>query len=246
MPFDPNPDNPRKKLMSTLTARRHIEKSLRNLLKIRNAQASDIVSMFGNQIATYGMDVDMRGCVAIMNDCRTSVGIHLPDTEGLLDHVVSIDVREEDLVRWNQLPLAEAYAIPAGMRLRPEPTRADATVEELALNDLDDAMGPVPEPRDFAWKDGKILSYKVEAAHVVVEATVDGVASNYAMLPLFGNADDLGKYVAERVGVECRLCIEDACGDTHGIVIPEGMPIIDMAIPQDAVPGLRRELRHAA
>lgn len=232
--------------MSTLTARRHIEKSLRNLLKIRNAQASDIMSMFGNQIATYGMDVDMRGCVAIMNDCRTSVGIHVPDAQGQLDHQVSIDIREEDLVRWNQLPLAEAYAIPAGMRLRPEPTRADATIGELAMDDLDETMGPVPEPRDFAWKDGTILSYKVEAAHIVVEATVEGVTSKYAMLPLFGNADELGKYMAERVGLECRLCIEDAGGDTHGIVVPAGMQVIDMAIPIDAVPALRRELRRAA
>jgi len=104
--------------MSTQTAFRHIEKALRDRLGIREARAREIVSNRAIVSAFDTISVDMRGCVAIVDDANRLVAIHARDAEGVLSPVEDLIVEERDLKRWREMPVMLAYGLPDGTRVK--------------------------------------------------------------------------------------------------------------------------------
>jgi len=258
--------------MATQTARRHVRNALRSRLGISDRTARDIVQEFTNHMSLWQIDMDLRGCVAVVGNDRTGVALYLPDADGVLVHVHDLVIEAEHLARWKAMPLEQAYGLPEGVRYSAEDPAVRPHAEadrrlQLELVDLKDqierswldvdlepseqmdiAFGPIPEQIPFELADGTILAAAVveNGAYVQVLVDMDGTETPFAMMPVFGTADDLLGYVAPRIGVPARLFLERPHALHAARGIPEGMGKIDMIVPLADVPALQRSLRMAA
>jgi hypothetical protein len=258
--------------MATQTARRHVRNALRSRLGISDRTARDIVQEFTNHMSLWQIDMDLRGCVAVVGNDRTGVSLYLPDADGVLVHVEDLVVEAEHLARWKAMPLEQAYGLPDGLKYTRDgddfhspSAHGDDGSERLptAANDHDGAwldvaadagdqmdalFGPIPEPKRSETRDGTLLAAAVVNGGSYVQALVeiDGVETPFAMMPLFGTADDLVGYAGSRIGVASRFFIDLPHPLHRAREIPEGMSVVEMIVPLADLPGLYRSLRQAA
>lgn len=230
--------------MMTLTARRHVESALRSRLRINAANARDILERFENRWTVNISAPDMRGCVAVVCDNGFDVNVYSV-SDGILAFQMVLVCRDEDLVRWRRLSLEEAYCLPHGLRF-PEPV---AIEREETLPIVEDY--PFEEDcAPYGWENGVVLSQEIVDGHVraVVEIQTAGGPDQRTMakVPLFGTVENLALYVQEQIGTPARLCIGEATGRHIRIGIPSDMPILEMIVPESAIPSLARSVRMAA
>lgn len=205
--------------MTTTTAMRHVENALRSRLGIRAPHARRIIDRRPLNSGLDELGHDVRGCIAVVGDlgggCR-GVALYHPDAEGCLRRFGELDLLPEDLVRFDAMPIEQAYSMPAGLFL-PEETP----------NEIEDAR---IEPSE--WISGSIVSHHVQDGHVRVTARIGDDDTTFAMIPWFGTAGELSQYVSGMIGVPSRLYIIRDSKDWSAIGFPADMPIIDMILPE--------------
>jgi hypothetical protein len=115
---------------------------------------------------------------------------------------------------------------------------------------MDEVFGPVPEPRDWKWVEGTVLSAVVAASgdHVVATVLVDDVETEMTMIPVLNDAPGMLISIGCRIGVPARLCVGrlNAFDDNHPAGIDRSRPLLDMVVAERDVPALARHFARAA
>lgn len=253
--------------MITSTARKHVIRALRDALRVNMRHAGEIVATIRNENALRLLgSTDMRTVKAlVINSAERlpTVNLYVDGGQGYEFTGVALGLTIEDLDRWNALSLEDAYAIAADvhdnrgplMRAADDRMAAEAAAEAFNDNDLlpeeemDRVFGPIPEPRDWKWVDGEILSAERHDDHVRVGVRLaDAEYTDMTMVPLFGTPADLVEYALSVSNVPARLCVARLSSFDHDL--PAGadrsLPVLDMVVPQSEVPALVRSLRRAA
>lgn len=255
--------------MATATAFTHVRRALRDRLAVTDRVARSILSESTNFWTMDAIDQDLRGCVAVMSDDRDAVVLYVPDADGLLSYVACIVITPEHRAKWEVMSLVEAYALPHDVYFAAEARHhsphgqqdrllqqrlvdLDEAIEATMLDDLtpyiDADAGQVSAPTATADPDGTVLAAAVVAqgAYVQVLVDVSGVDTVFAMMPLFGTADELLEYAARRIGQEVRLFIDPPHALHRERGIPEGIRVIDMIVPLADIQALDAPLPLAA
>ena len=256
--------------MATATAFAHVRRALRDRLAITDRVARSILSASKNFWTMDAIDQDVRGCVAVMGDARDAVVIYVPDADGLLSYVACIVITPEHRAKWEVMSLTEAYALPHDVYFADEarhhsPHGQQDRALQLRLLDLDQAIDATmfddlppyvapeaerndPAPMTPVDHDGTILAAAVVERGSYVQILVDfsGVETPFAMMPVFGTADELLEYAARRIGQEARLFIDPPHALHRERGIPEGMPVVDMIVPLADIRALDAPLPIAA
>lgn len=241
--------------MATATAFAHVRRALRDRLAITDRVARSILSVSTNFWTMDAIDRDVRGCVAVMGDDRDAVVLYVPDADGLLSYVACIVIDAEHRARWEVMSLTEAYALPHDVYFADEAPHhsphgqqdrllqqrlvgLDEAIEATMFDDLppyvDTETGRTdPAAATTLDRDGTILAAAVvdEGAYVQVLADVSGSETAFAMMPLFGTADELLEYAARRIGEPVRLFLDQPHALHRERGIPEGMQVIDTIVP---------------
>lgn len=239
--------------MATATAFAHVRRALRDRLAITDRIARSILNDSTNFWTMDPIDQNLRGCVAVMGDDLDAVALYVPDADGLLSYVACIVIEPAHRAKWDVMPLAEAYALPHDVHFAAEarhhsPHRQQDRLLQQRLLDIDEAIDatmfedlpPYVDPdagRGDATTtvdpEGTILAAAVVdgGAYVQVLADVSGIETAFAMMPLFGTADELLEYAARRIGQEVRLFLDQPHPLHRERNIPEGMQVIDMIVP---------------
>lgn len=254
--------------MATATAFAHVRRALRDRLAITDRVARSILSVSTNFWTMDAIDRDVRGCVAVMGDDRDAVVLYVPDADGLLSYVACIVIDAEHRAKWEVMSLTEAYAIPHDVYFADEarhhsPHGQQDRLLQQRLVDLDEAieatmfddLPPYVDP-DAGRGDGPtavdpegtILAAAVvdKGAYVQVLADVSGVETAFAMMPLFGTADELLEYAARRIGQPVRLFLDQPHALHQERGIPQGMSVIDTIVPLADIRALEAPLPLAA
>lgn len=240
--------------MATATAFAHVRRALRERLAITDRVARSILSGSTNFWTMDAIDQDLRGCVAVMGDDRDAVVLYVPDADGLLSYVACIVIEPAHRAKWDVMSLAEAYALPHDVHFAAEarhhsPHRQQDRLLQQRLVDLDEAIdatmsddlppyvdpdaGQDAAPPTAVDPDGTVLAAAVvdRGAYVQVLVDVAGVETPFAMMPLFGTADEMLEYAARRIGQQSRMFIDPPHALHRERGIPEGMRVIDMIVP---------------
>jgi hypothetical protein len=240
--------------MATATAFAHVRRALRSRLAVTDRVARSILSASTNFWTMDAIDQDLRGCVAMMGDDLDAVAIHVPDADGVLSYVACIVIEPAHRAKWDVMSLADAYAIPHDVRfadggryvlphvqedrlLQRRIVDLGEAIDATALDDLPPCVnlraGQDAAPTATVDPDGTVLAGAVvdRGAYVQVLVDVAGVETPFAMMPLFGTADELLEYAARRIGQEVRLFIDPPHALHRERGIPEGMRVIDMIVP---------------
>ncbi len=213
--------------MGTITAFRHVEKALRSRLGIRAPHARRIIDRRPLNSGLDELAHDVRGCIAIVGDLGggwRGLNLYHPDLEGTLHWFGSLDLLPEDLVRFDAMPIEQAYAIPDGLFL-PE-------TDQRPVGDDAYESGEERFVEAFEWHNGTVLSQMVRNGHLSVVARVDDVESTYAMVPLFGTTIEMSRFVSSRIDVPARLCISRGSQAFEHLGIDQDTPIIDLLVEE--------------
>lgn len=217
--------------MTTATALRHVENALRSRLGIRAPHARRIVDRRPLNSGLDELGHDVRGCIAVVGDlgggCR-GVSLYRPDADGALRRFGELDLLPEDLVRFDAMPIEQAYAMPDGLFL-PETSEASFG---------DDANAP----EMYEWVLGSIGSIRIQDGHLRVIARIGDEETECAMIPWFGTAGDLADNLSGKVGIPARLCITRNSSDWKEMCFPADMTVIDMVFPEQDVDAIREAL----
>lgn len=259
--------------MITATARKHVVRALREALRIRESHAREILAVIRNENALRLLgDTDMRTVKALVcpsSEPTPTVGLYVDAGQGYENTGVELRLIYEDIQRWRDLPLEEAYAIAdaiadaagPGLRALDERLAAEtqATEDRLEADDIlpeeemDAVFGLVPEPRDYVWAEGRIVRADVASSgdHVVALVDLaDGTRKTMAMFAVFGTPAELLSSLSDRIGVDGRLCVGRVNAFDEGRDIPAGfdrsMPLLEMAVAVRDVPGIARLYAKAA
>lgn len=245
--------------MITATARKHVVRALREALRIREGQAGALVDSWDNSFAIGLDDADLRGVKAMVVEGGDGgsfprASLYLDKGRGYEALGVDIQLDDEHLARWRAMPNDEARAIGNEImdrlhvpRITPRAFDNDDMLPEEMMNAV---FGPVPEPRDWKWVEGMVLSAEVAASgdHVVATVLVDGVETEMTMIPVLNGAHGTRVAMLERIGVPGRLCVGrlNAFDHDHPAGIDRSRPLLDMFVAERDVPGLTRLYAHAA
>lgn len=241
--------------MATATAFAHVRRALRDRLAVTDRVARSILSESTNFWTMDPIDQDLRRCVAVMGDDLDAVALYVPDAEGLLSYVACIVIGPAHRAKWDVMSLSQAYALPHDVHFAAEarhhsPHRQQDRLLQQRLLDLDEAIDATmfddlpPHVDADAGQDGAsamttvdpdvtILAAAVvnKGAYVQVLADASGVETAFAMMPLFGTADELLEYAARRIGQPVRLFLDQPHALHRERGIPEGMSVIDTIVP---------------
>lgn len=246
--------------MITATARKHVVRALREALRIREGQAGAIVDTWTNTFAIGLVDADLRGVKAMVVEGGDGgsfprASLYLDKGQGYEALGVDIELGDEDLLRWRALPMDEARAI--GIEImdrlhvpRITPRAFDNDDDMLPEEMMDDVFGPVPEPRDWKWVEGIVLSAVVAPSgdHVVANVLVEDVETQMTIIPVLNGAQGTRVAMLERIGVPGRLCVGrlNAFDHDHPAGIDRSRPLLDMFVAERDVPALTRQFARAA
>lgn len=185
--------------MLTKTATKQLRRAIKTRLGLNDRQAGDIIDR--NWYATP--EGNLRDCVAVVDPSPTRhLTIYVPCDEGYYEWAGHLHLEKDDLVRWNAMPLEDAYALPEGFR-----TMADS----------------------FEWVDATITACRPRDEDAII-VTVDfgeGLIREMAMLADINDAAGLMRYVREKIGEKSRVCFEaEPTGDRS--IKSLNMPILEM------------------
>lgn len=228
--------------MTTRTALRHVETALRSRLGIRAPHAREIIDRRPLDSGLDTLDRDVRGCIAVIGDlgggCR-GVALYVPDADGALHRFGELDLLPCDLVRFDAMPVEQAYAIPEGLYLPANDAAAESDGLEVEFDcDPEDMLPETPRAEVFEWRNGTVISHEIVAGHVRAVVEIDGIRSVHAMIPLFGTAAELSSFVESKTGLPARLCVTAPSPYRAVIGIPKDMPVLDMIMPERDVPAI--------
>lgn len=168
--------------MITKTLRSNLRRVIKVRLRISDRQANEIIDQNWLRLPT---EVTQKS-VAIVDDTyreKPMLDIYTRQPDGYYTTVGGLAVDQNDLARWNQLDLEEAYGLPADFR-----TMADC----------------------YSWSDATLVDARARDKDAIIVTLENdaGERSEYAMLIEINDAPGTLSYARSCRGRTSRACIE--------------------------------------
>ncbi len=199
--------------MLTKTAERKLIKAIKATLRITDRQARLIILKNEYALTMFYSDFDRCAAIVDANASRSNGAPYLSiyafnAFTGYFSEVSTLTLDPEDLVRWNRLPLEEAYAIPEHVEFF-----CDATTKT----------------------EGRICSARPDNDDrlIVSVETAEGVRE-MAMLIEIGTPQEVLSYARSRIGEDLVLFIEEAPRAARKTIAGD-LPILEMCMLQEHV-----------
>ena len=189
--------------MITKTLRSNLRRVIKARLRISDRQANDIIDRNWLRLPTEVT----QNSIAIVDDTyreKPMLDIYTRQPDGYYATVGGLAVDQDDLARWNELDLEEAYGLPADFR-----TMADC----------------------YAWSDATLVEARARDGDAIVITLENdaGERAEYAMLIEINDAPGTLSYARGCAGRPSRVCIEaEPFGERAAKA--GGLPILEMLL----------------